>query len=59
MIMDQDLALLNAVAHVFPLCNRQLCTWHVEKNVLTQASSYFLDNAKGQEEFIKSWTEVI
>jgi len=31
----------------------------VEKNVLIQASSYFLDDTKVQEEFIKSWTEVI
>ena len=57
-IMDRDLALLNAVFSVFPQSKRQLCTWHVEKNVLIQASLYFRE-AADREEFMKAWTTVI
>jgi transposase-like protein len=58
MIIDRDLTLLNAVAVVFPQYYRQLCIWHVEKNILTHASSYF-PQAEAREKFIKGWASVV
>jgi hypothetical protein len=37
MVIDRDLALLNAIGEVFPWYHRQLCTCHIEKNILVHA----------------------
>jgi MULE transposase domain len=38
MVIDRDLALLNAIGKVFPWCYRQLCIWHIEKNILVHTA---------------------
>src|SRR4051812_45997355 len=58
MVMDRELALLNAVNEVFPWCHRQLCTWHIEKNVLVHAAKSF-DDEESRNEFMRSWTEIM
>jgi MULE transposase domain len=58
MIMDRDLALLNAVLFVFLHCYRQICTWHVEKNMLVFASQ-FLKEEESHTEFLGDWTQLV
>ena len=58
MIMDYDLALLNAVAWVFPWCHYQICIWHVEKNVFLHASPVFSETEE-LNQFMKTWTSLI
>ena len=36
--IDRDLALVNAVRHVFPNSPIRLCTWHVNKNIAKTVS---------------------
>jgi hypothetical protein len=59
MVMDRELALLNAVNEVFPWCHRQLCTWHIEKNVLVHAAKSFDDDEESRDEFMRLWTGVM
>jgi hypothetical protein len=58
MVTDREIALINACHLVFSEANRLLCTWHVEKNVLTHASE-FLDKGEIRDEFMKAWTTII
>src|SRR6266480_3795125 len=59
-ITDQELALINAVRHVFPLAKQALCIWHVEKNVLSKAGSFFGEGeGDKQDEFMKAWARVL
>jgi len=43
LITDRKLALMNAIAQVFPNSTHMLCTWHIEKNILTNASQLIKD----------------
>jgi len=43
LITDRELALMNAIAQVFPNSTHMLCTWHIEKNILTHASRLIKD----------------
>jgi hypothetical protein len=37
-VTDRDLALMNAIAEIFPLASNIICTWHIEKNVTTNCN---------------------
>src|SRR5205809_5588886 len=59
-VTDQELALINAVCLVFLSAKRVLCVWHVEKNVLSNVSSYFGEGEEDkQNEFMKAWAKVL
>ena len=38
-VIDRDLALMNAVKTVFPECTNLLCKFHIEKNVKAKYKS--------------------
>jgi hypothetical protein len=42
-VTDRDLALMNAVAVVFPTSKHLLCTWHIDKNVKARCWPFFED----------------
>src|SRR5947199_3800796 len=57
-VMDREIAIINACRQVFPATARLLCLWHVEKNVLVHAVEEFEDGDQ-RNEFIKAWTKVV
>ena len=57
-VMDRELAAMNACRKVFPSASRLLCLWHIEKNVLIHASASF-EEGEERNEFMKAWTEVM
>jgi hypothetical protein len=58
MLMDRELALINAVRAVFPSTIRLLCVWHVEKDIQKKASKAF-EQAEDSTAFLREWTAVI
>ncbi|XP_058181225.1 PKS-NRPS hybrid synthetase cheA-like [Rhododendron vialii] len=56
-VTDRELALMNAIAHVFPQATNLLCRWHIGKNVLAKCRKMFDD--KMWEEFICSWGLIV
>ena len=58
LVTDRDLALLNAIAVVFPTSFRHICIWHVEKNVLIQATTTISDTVQ-REQFMQQWTKIL
>ncbi len=42
-ITDRDLALMNAVAYVYPTSKHLLCQWHINKNVEARCWPFFRD----------------
>ncbi len=42
-ITDRDLALMNAVARVYPTSKHLLCQWHINKNVIAHCWPFFRD----------------
>ena len=49
---------MNSIRFVFPQCQRILCIWHIEKNVLVKAQKYFTSE-EAQNEFMVIWKEVV
>jgi hypothetical protein len=37
---DREIALMNAIKHVFPQCANILCIWHINKNVLKEEKNH-------------------
>jgi MULE transposase domain len=58
MVMDRELALMNAIHHVFPETHRLLCICHIEKNVLVHTSKEF-GKAEDRDMFMKAWSDVV
>ncbi|KAG5544411.1 hypothetical protein RHGRI_016986 [Rhododendron griersonianum] len=56
-VIDRELALMNAITNVFPHATNLLCRWHIGKNVLAKCRKMFDD--KMWEEFICSWGLVV
>ncbi|KAH7866059.1 hypothetical protein Vadar_014998 [Vaccinium darrowii] len=42
-VTDRELALLNAIARVFPKATHLLCRWHIKKNVFAKCRRKFDD----------------
>jgi hypothetical protein len=42
-VTNRDLALLNALSHVFPNSKNLLCRWHIRKNVIAKCWPFFND----------------
>jgi len=55
---DRELALMNAIASVFPSTKNILCVWHVEKNILANCRKYFRAD-EDWNSFISSWNTYI
>lgn len=61
-ISDRELALLNAIAHVFPNSSHMLCKWHIKNNILT-----FLGKKRNikdmdvteKKEFLSDWNQLV
>jgi hypothetical protein len=54
---DQELALMNGIARVFPGCHNILCCWHINKNVLANCKTRFSDVE--WQEFMQRWNLVV
>ncbi|KAH7681875.1 FHY3/FAR1 family protein [Dioscorea alata] len=50
-ITDQDLAMGNAIAHVFPSSGHRLCSWHIGRN-----SMKYLVDLKSNDGFMRDYT---
>ncbi|KAH7655842.1 FHY3/FAR1 family protein [Dioscorea alata] len=50
-ITDQDLAMGNAIAHVFPNSGHRLCSWHIGRN-----SMKYLVDLKSNDGFMRDYT---
>jgi MULE transposase domain len=57
-VTDCERALLNSLRTVFPVSARLLCIWHIEKNILVQATKYFKEE-DSRMQFLQSWKEVM
>lgn len=55
---DRELALMNAIAKVFPSTKLVLCAWHIDKNILANCKKFFNDDDEFGA-FMKSWAEVV
>ena len=55
---DREMALLNALALVFPDSHHLLCIWHINKNFITQLKKSSLRD-KHQEEVTKMWNHLV
>ena len=57
-VTDRDIALLNALNNVLPQSPTILYPWHINKNILTKASSYF--QAEGERTaFMLAWGRLV
>lgn len=56
-VTERKLALMNAIATVFPDATNLLCRWHIEKNVLAKCKKMF-DNNKW-EAFLHGWNTLV
>ena len=54
---DRELALVNSIARVFPVCKNILCMWHINKNVLANCKARFSDDE--WEEFLQRWNVLV
>ena len=57
-VIDRDLALMNAIARVFALAVILLCIWHINMNVLKNCKADF-DTEEEWKEFYNAWREVV
>jgi hypothetical protein len=57
-VIDRELALMNAIKVIFSNIPNLLCVWHIEKNVLSKCKKYFGEQ-ETWEEFLSSWNEVV
>ena len=57
-VTDRDLALMEAIANVFPEVANLLCVWHINMNVLKNCKPAF-DVEEDWEKFYNAWHEVI
>ncbi|KAH7855215.1 hypothetical protein Vadar_022474 [Vaccinium darrowii] len=55
-VTDRELALMNAIARVFPKATHLLCRWHIEKNVFDKCRRKFDD--KTWQEFKHAWCKI-
>lgn len=57
-ITDFDAAERWGIDRVFPQCQKQLCTWHIEKNVKKASRERWEKESAGQktpDDFVKAW----
>jgi len=57
-VIDRDLALMQAIKEVFPTTNALLCIWHVNKNVLKNCKGSFATNAEWAD-FEAAWHQIL
>jgi hypothetical protein len=58
LVTDRELALMNAIADVFPGAVNLVCRWHIHKNVLAKTSHLFSDKAV-RDDFMKLWSQLV
>ncbi|KAH7848462.1 hypothetical protein Vadar_003019 [Vaccinium darrowii] len=56
-VTDRELALMNAIARVFPKATHLLCRWHIEKNVFAKSRRKFDD--KTWQQFKHAWCNLL
>lgn len=56
---DRELALFNAVGDVLPAAHRQLCQWHIRKDVASYASKHRDLNDEARKEYVKAFNALI
>ena len=61
MITDRDLALLNAIARIYPTTKSFLCHWHISRNILAICKRHFGPPHPIEEwnNFMKAWGELV
>ena len=58
LMTDRELALMNAIEDVFPNSTHMLCTWHIEKNILTNATQLIKDQDLVRK-ILSHWSNLI
>lgn len=68
-VTDRELALINAIKIVYPRATHVLCSWHIEKNILSNCKKYFPTKFQVGEsafaylvtwdDFLVSWSRLI
>ncbi|KAK9098888.1 hypothetical protein Syun_025933 [Stephania yunnanensis] len=58
LVTDRDLALISAIEEVFPASSHLLCSWHINKVVLSKTKKMFGED-DGFARFMGSWTSVM
>ena len=57
-ITDQELALMNDIEKVLPNTIHMLCTWNIEKNILTNASKIIKDSEEVKQ-IMPHWSNLV
>jgi hypothetical protein len=57
-ITNREQALINALSVVFPEASHLLCTWHIQKNLVTNAAKLIKDKSK-EKDMLKYWKNLI
>ena len=59
LITDRDLALLRGITKIFPNSKSMLCSWHIEKNILTNCQNMFETADEFKTFMQKNWIPLI
>jgi hypothetical protein len=57
LLTDCELALMNTISKVFPNSIHMLCTWHINKHILTNASK-IVKNADEEKQIMSQWSKI-
>ena len=57
-VTDREQALINSLSTTFPTSSHMLCTWHIQKNLLTNAAKTIKDKSR-KKEMLKHWNNLI
>ena len=57
-MMDRELALMNAIKDVFPSTTSLLCVWHINKNVFANCKTHFVI-AEEFDIFMANWNNLV
>ena len=60
-VTDKDQELINAIRHVFSQSQNLLCSWHINKNVLSYSQDLGLyeKNSKEESSFMSQWHKLV
>ena len=60
-IIDKDQGLINAISSIFPQSHNLLCSWHINKNILSYGQDLKLYEKDSEEEgsFMRQWYHLV
>lgn len=57
-VTDREVALMAAIAHVFPSSSNLLCIWHINKKIVANCKKHYTAQ-KTFDEFLQMWTVLV